>query len=388
MSIVSDAEILDFLEISRQYFTVNASANVLKMSYDGGAVADVTLDDGTYEGEDLATELKTEMDSTLGCTATVSFSSTTYKFTIGVAAGHTIAYTHTGSDAASLFGLTQNHSAAVSFTSDEATGDPSAMALILRDALEDSIERYCKRTFESTSYTLEKYDGTGTRNLYLKNYPVTALTHLAMGTTDAIKIYNTTTNSSISVSVTSTGIVLSRDGSTDATLLFADNATMSAMVTAINAVGSGWSAATLSSLYDSFKSSYLLKRYGASAMDSNWVYLAMPYEEAEDEFEVYENQGRVCLPYSFPKGNRNIYVTYTAGYSSDDMPEDLKMAVKVGVKYFYSKWQGGTWNLIAYRTGDIEEKFANNSNSSSKSISLDLPNEIIPILFRYRRMSV
>lgn len=380
MSIVSDDEILDFMSVSRQYFTVNAAANVLKFAYDAGATTAVTLTDGTYEGADLASHLKTQIDTALTCTSTVSFSSTTYKFTISVPAGHTISYTHDGSDAAFLFGLTQDHAAALSITSDEATGDPSALILALRDSAEASIQSYCKKTFESTSYTLEKYDGSGTQNLFLKNYPVTALTRVALGTTEAIKICNTTTHSEISVSVSSTGITLSRDGSTDATLLFADYATMVTMATAISAVGNGWSAEVTSSLYNSFKSSYLLTRYGASVMDSNWVYLYMPYEDAEDEFELYPSQGRIYLSSGFPKGSNNVFVSYTAGYTSATMPEDLKTAVKSTTKYLHGKWQSGAWNLTKYQTGDIMEQFGGTPK--------DVPQEVEPILFRYRRMSV
>ena len=362
MSICTDAEILEFLGISNQYFTVNAAANVLKMSYDGGATKDVTLADGTYEGDDLASELSSKMDSTLGCTSTVSFSSSTYKFTISVETGHTIAYTNTGSDAASLFGLNQDHAAALSFTSDFSTGSPTSVVLSLKDAAEDYVQRYCGKTFDTASYTLEEYDGSGTQNLFLKNYPIITLTRLAIGRTEVISIYNTTTHTSISVSVTSTGITLSRDGSTDATLAFADYTTMSTMVAAINSVGSNWTAAVLSSLYDSFLSSSLLPVYGLSAIDSNYVYLEMPYEDAEDDFKVFENQGRIYREAGFPKGTKNIFVTYTAGYSS--IPEGLKLAVKVIVQNLYSKWSGNNWGLTQYQTGDIMEKFGDSKNTA------------------------
>ena len=36
----------------------------------------------------------------------------------------------------------------------------------------DFIERYCNRRFMQTAYTDEEYDGTGTKYLVLKNYPV------------------------------------------------------------------------------------------------------------------------------------------------------------------------------------------------------------------------
>lgn len=53
----------------------------------------------------------------------------------------------------------------------------------------DTIESYCGRRFASTAYTDEEYDGTGTRYINAKQYPITALTAYehnsgASGTTD------------------------------------------------------------------------------------------------------------------------------------------------------------------------------------------------------------
>lgn len=260
------------------------------------------------------------------------------------------------------------------------SGSDSTLLSDLKEAAEALVSRYCKRTFESTAYTLEKYDGTGTQNLFLKNYPITALTRLVLGTTEAIKVHNTNTHSEVSVSVSSTGITLSRDGSTDATLTFANYPTMATMAAAISAAGNGWSGEVISSLYNSFKSSYLLTRYGANAMDSNRVYLYMPYEDAEDDFEVYEEQGRIFLPGGFPLGRNNVFVSYTAGYDAATMPEDLKLAVKILTQSFYEKTKSDSWSLVKYQTGDIMEQFA--------ATAKDMPAEVELILSRYRRFKV
>lgn len=45
------------------------------------------------------------------------------------------------------------------------------------DAVSKRIENYCNRIFASTEYT-EKRDGTGTTDLQLSNYPITALTSI------------------------------------------------------------------------------------------------------------------------------------------------------------------------------------------------------------------
>lgn len=39
-------------------------------------------------------------------------------------------------------------------------------------AASDQIENYCGRTFESTNYTSEMYDGTGNKTLVLRHFPI------------------------------------------------------------------------------------------------------------------------------------------------------------------------------------------------------------------------
>lgn len=46
------------------------------------------------------------------------------------------------------------------------------------DSVSAFVENYCNRTFDSTTYTNEVYDGTGTIYLRLKNYPITTFTRL------------------------------------------------------------------------------------------------------------------------------------------------------------------------------------------------------------------
>ena len=48
----------------------------------------------------------------------------------------------------------------------------------LVSAATDAIENYCGRTFASTVYTNEMYDGTGTQTLQLRNFPIISVTTL------------------------------------------------------------------------------------------------------------------------------------------------------------------------------------------------------------------
>jgi len=377
MAILSLDECLDFVDVSRQYFIINSTTDVLILAYDSGTAANVSLTDGTYSGADLATHMKTQIDTALSCTSTVSYSSTTLKFTFDATSGHTFTYTHSGSDAGLLVGLNQNHSAARTITSDEETGDPTAMVTLIRNAVEDAVQSYCRRTFESTAYSLERYNGTGKCNLFLKNYPITVLTRLAIGTIDAIEVYNTYEYSTASISVTSTGLVLTRDGSADATLLFADYATMTLLAAAVVDTGLGWYAILCDSDYGSYASTELIKMFGRSCIDSNAVNLKMP-DRAEDSFDVYEDRGQIVLNGgAFPQGHNNILVDYTAGYSSDDMPEDLKLGIKIAIKSIYQKRSEETFGLKGYSVDGMRIEY-----------DVDIPLEARNIFFNYRRFLV
>lgn len=262
-----------------------------------------------------------------------------------------------------------------------------AAAISVRDSVEAWIQKYCSRTFESTTYTLEKYSGSGGKYLYLKNYPVIALYRIAVGTEDAIRIKNTATGTTASVSVTSTGIVLEKDGTADSTVLFATYTTMATVVSAINALGNSWVAVVADSSYNTFASSSLLKVFGQSCIDSNEVYLKMP-DEALDDFEVNENNGMVYCGSGFPSGFNNIYVTYTAGYSEASMPEDLKYAVKLGVKQQYDRRDQEMWGVDSYTVGDITIKYSSGATSSKDAGTVPMPREAIEILARYRKIKV
>jgi len=383
MSIVSDTEILDFVGVTDIVFEVTALCDVLVMKYDGGANTNCDIADGTYDPDQMATAIKTAIDTAFTIASTVTWSSTTNKFTIAAPAGHTLAYVNTGSDAGALIGFDQDHAAAASLTSDNAIGDPSAIVLAMRDAIEVFVQKYCRRTFASTTYTLEKYSGIGSQYLFLNNKPVTTISLLSVGSQDAMYIYNSYDYSYATVSVTSTGISLDRDGSNDSTLTFAAYTTISAMVTAINAVGSGWVASVASSEYNNFKTTLLLKRFGASAIDSNYVYLKIPNEPIYD-FEVFEDLGVIYYGPGFPIGNNNIFVSYVAGEAN----EDIKLAIKLIVKNMYSKQYDETWGLDSYRVGDITRNFATALVSNAELAARAVPPEALLLLNLNRRILI
>lgn len=379
MSIVPLSEILDFLDVTYGYITITAVNNGLTYTSDQGGPITITLTDGTYDGDDIATEIQTQLnaDATLTGTGTitfsVSYSSSTQKVTIDATAGHTISYDHSESSAGLSIGFNEDATAAQTITSNDEIGDPTSIVSVIHSSVEKFVKNYCGKDFEQTSYSKESYSGDGRQYLFLKNYPIIYLDRIAIGKRDVLRIKNTNDYSTASISVSSTGLRLVKDGTADETVLFSTYTTLTAVATAVKAI-SGWEAEVISSgTYSNFKSTELLPRYGASAIDDNWVNLAIA-EEAIDILEVYENEGYVKVGGCFPRGSNNIFVDYTAGYSSSNMPEDLKMAIKILCKYIYDRRDQSAYGMVGYTVNKIKTFFEENS----------FPKEANTILWQYR----
>ena len=374
MSIVTLQESLDFLDIGTGYFEIKAENNVLNMSYNGGANEDITCSDGTYEGSDLATELESKIDAAFTISSTVSYNSSTYKFTIAVPGGDTITIDVSASDAALDFGFTSDPTAAVSITSDQAaTEDPTAIVQTILNGVDAFIKGYCRRDFESTAYK-EYYNGKNRQNLFLKQCPVISVARLSIGRINGLKVNNSATATYATVSVTSTGVVLNKDGTTT-TLLFADNATLTLMAAAIGGE-TNWSAEVLDANYASFASTELIEAMGLECLNTSYAYLDIP-EEPEDEFEVYHNEGYIYKRGGFVRGHRNIRIDYTAGYASGDMPDDLKLACMIFVKFLYQKREEEAFTVSRYSLGGM-----------SASLLAEMPSEVRVTLDRYQKRDV
>jgi len=72
----------------------------------------------------------------------------------------------------------------------ESGTDNEATVLRIKESVEYLVSNYCNRTFESTSYTRERYNGNSNQIINLNQYPVTALDRVCVGTRNAIEIKN------------------------------------------------------------------------------------------------------------------------------------------------------------------------------------------------------
>ena len=383
--IESLANTLSFLDVDNQYFEIAGGNDILVMTSNEGGPRNIDVADGTYDGDGLATALAAAMnaDATLtGGTITfaVTYSSTTFKYTIDATAGNTIAYTNSGSDAAYTFGFNTDQAAAQTITSDFACGDPTAIVQSLLTETEEYIATYCRRTFESTSYTKERYNGNGYPIINLKQYPATVVDRVAVGFIDVISIKNTNSGTYATVSVDTTGLRLMLDGAADATVTFATYTTMTTLVAAVNALGDGWSASLLQSSYGSFLSTELVTRSAASCINSRVVYLDMP-DIAESSVTVNLDLGQIRSSDRFSTGWQNVFVDYTAGYSDATMPDDLKLAVKIIVQTFYERRGDASWGLEMANVGASGTSGMRNVFDKAYRI----PKEAKDIIERYKR---
>lgn len=249
-------------------------------------------------------------------------------------------------------------------------------ALIL--AATKTINKYCARTFESTLFD-EIYDGSGDRYLMLRNYPVISVQSVRSRQVAVLKVKNTSgSNQKARVSVTSTGILLSRTSSgtvTTNTLLFSDSATISAMATAIAGVANGWTAVAVSG-YENYPSADLYPPI-QGAQNAAGVYCDL--RQHADELSGYgidaargmlsravvatDPDYRMAGGPVWPRGVANLRVQYTAGYST--VPEDVQEAAAMTV-------------AALFRAGAREQT----------GPAAQLPNEAVALLNPYRQYPV
>lgn len=227
------------------------------------------------------------------------------------------------------------------------------------------------RKLKSRTLT-EVYDGDREACLYTNEYPITAITRLAYGRKGVIKINNSSTTSTATVSVSSTGLTLILDGSSDKTVLFATYTTITAVVDAVNALGSNWQATLAATAYANIKSTELIRKFGASCLDTEWAYLEMPNEYITDYY-VEEDIGEIYYSAGFPSGTRNIYLDYTGGLAT--IPASLEDACLQIILYLWQNYDERKFRVISRSVGDGSVTIEN----------ADIPKSALMQLAKYRK---
>ena len=185
----------------------------------------------------------------------------------------------------------------------------------------DAIERECGgRLFKSRSHTIW-LDGSGDRTLILPHYPLVSVERASIGKLDGMSVicndaagateayvdYDGTT-------VTLTVVGGTNDGAYTATV--AVSTTLGTLATALSALTGTWTAVALSGL-SAYESASIYKCGQLEAFES-YAYLQIP-DEGEAEYTISlepENESVLITDGVWPKGQKNIYVEYNAGYAT------------------------------------------------------------------------
>lgn len=219
-------------------------------------------------------------------------------------------------------------------------------------AVSESIRQLSRRDFVTAEYD-ELYDGSGGPELVLRQYPIQFVSQVSSCPTTVLEVTNTSsTNQRAWAAVGKDGLTLTRVASgtrtLDTSVTWASNATITAVKTAIDALGSGWSARIPSATYASWASTDLRSQQGNLACKDTHAGLQIHVEDLAN-FDVLANTGTLRRRESLLEdyfygqddpecpgwyGGANYYrVIYTAGY--DEVPEPVQQACAEWVAQAY-----------------------------------------------------
>lgn len=263
---------------------------------------------------------------------------------------------------------------------------PDALITNLINRASGAIENYCDRTFASTAYR-ERYDGDSSTTLYLRQWPVTAVTLVSTSIVAPVRITNTSSDAFrayISVGETgdlSTSLTLTIQGGTNDgsdTLAFAARGTytLATLVTAINALGKSWTATLDISTEQYWDAVEILPVMGYECLNED-VYLSVPYDPCEG-YKVSANRGEIYLPGGFYSGVQNVLVRYTAGYAT--IPTDLEQ-ICIDLVQLYYKSRTVDTSVKAERLDDHAITYADDGGGGAR----DIPRHLRRRLASYKR---
>lgn len=222
------------------------------------------------------------------------------------------------------------------------TANETTTLSALISAVSAAISRYCGREFTNTAHD-ELYNGDNQPRLLLRQFPILSVQRVAYNPSVVLRIQNTnSTNQRATVTVTDSGLSLLRVASASSntdTVTFASNTTLSALATAVNALGNGWSASVTDN-YDNFASADLRAFQGAFKAAGVIAGLRLHIGELTD-YEIDAGRGWLVRGCGWPGGLHYWRILYTAGYET--IPEDVQEACAqwVAALFWQSKRDSG-----------------------------------------------
>jgi hypothetical protein len=276
----------------------------------------------------------------------------------------------------------QQNIAQTSFTEEE-----GRMIDHFNAAVADAIRRHCRRDFQAQPYD-ELHHGHGCRELLLCHFPVLAIERVSRNPGPVLEVTNSSSSNQVaSVRVTQTGVELARIASgtyvLDTSVTFASYTTMTALTTAVAALGNGWDARLASAAYAGYPALDLFPQ-GAFGCRNGWVGLQAHLEDLSD-FDCERETG--CLYHNHPElpddhdfsvwpGGPNHYrVRYTAGF--EVVPESIQEAAAEWVAMLY-------W--LARRDPAVQSEAV--TSAGSKFFLTQVPPHLRTLLAPYRKLRV
>ncbi len=217
-----------------------------------------------------------------------------------------------------------------------------------------AIEKYCRRQFDSQDFD-ELYPGNVSDTLALRHFPLVKVSRVAYDPTTVLTVQNTGSNQRATVRVTSTGLELIRVSSgtvtTDTSITWAGNATLTAVANAVTALGNGWQGQVKGD-YGSWRSADLRDAQGHLNALNVEAPLKLHVRELS-EFDVDDRRGWLRRDGGWDGGRNAWRVLYTAGWST--VPEDVQEACAEWVALLF--WQTTRDpGSIMRRTADLTEQ--------------------------------
>ena len=257
----------------------------------------------------------------------------------------------------------------------------------LIDRATDLIERWCNRKLMSRSYLRETYDGPGTQYLLLDQYPVTAVQKIQIGRVNIASVYNTSATTFAALTITNDAttqsIGLNVDGTITNVPIPAAPASISTLITTLN-THAGWTVSLLASTYTDFIARELLPRQaGMYCKDPYRAYMEMPFRGYLTDYHLQKgpdetrNPGIIFYIGGFTSGWQNVFVDYTAGYTT--APAALEMACLELVKYKYDQLQHDR-SITTERLGDYGYTLAD--------LKKGLPEDMVDELSLFKKLVI
>ena len=262
----------------------------------------------------------------------------------------------------------------------EYLGDPSDDDDLITDLLTAAtnvIENYCQKHFKSASYS-KWLDGSGQQKLYLPEWPITAVGMLSLSPVDGVAVQSGDTSAShASVAVNSTGVTLllsDGDNAATTTVDFATYTTLATLTAQIEATAGTWTT-EVADAYTGYRSAKLRALPAQFCLD-NAAYLTMP-GDPESGFFFDEGEGYLMLNSGgFTRGSRNIYVEWTAGYST--VPASVQQVCKelTAWMYHYAKREDTT--LKSFTVDAVSWTAAAQQDGRQNVLTLDQRHRLSP----------